>query len=213
MRRVLLAGLLVGALALPGCVLSPASRAPDSSNRRQPRVEDRATPRARQVAEAAMAQVGETVRYDPAYVEIPYPGGDVPRDRGVCTDVVVRAFREVGVDLQVAVHEDMRSDFSAYPRRWGLTHPDPNIDHRRVPNLQTFFTRKGKSLRVTDRGSDYQPGDVVTWKVNGRPHTGVVSTRRAPDGTRFCIAHNIGSGTRVEDALFRFRITGHYRYF
>lgn len=208
MRRTLPLLLLASTLALSGCGLGPAT-----SDRPRQRVEDHASPTARRVAEAAMAQARTTKRYDPKYVEIPYPGGDVPKDRGVCTDVVVRAFRSVGVDLQVAVHEDMASAFPEYPDRWGLAHPDPNIDHRRVPNLRTFFDRKGKALPVSDLGSDYQPGDVVTWDIGGRPHTGVVSTRRNADGTRFCIAHHYGGGVRVEDVLFRFPISGHYRFF
>ena len=176
-------------------------------------VADRATPTAHRVALAAEAQVGTTVTYDAAYVRIAYPGGDVPADRGACTDVAIRAFRSVGVDLQVAVHKDMTDAFGKYPHLWGLTKPDPNIDHRRVPNLQTFFERKKKALRVTKSGADYQPGDVVTWKVWGRPHTGVVSTRHAADGSHFLVVHNIGAGARVEDVLFAYEITGHYRYF
>lgn len=180
---------------------------------RVPMPEDRSTPEARRLAEAAMAQVGVTVAYDAAYVPLAYPNGDVPVETGVCTDVVVRAFRTMGVDLQVAVHEDMRSAFSAYPDRWGLRAPDKNIDHRRVPNLQTYFERQGFALPVTDDPADYQPGDVVTWTIRGRPHTGIVSTQPAPGGGRWCIVHNIGRGTRVEDRLFDFEINGHYRYY
>lgn len=175
--------------------------------------EDHATPKARKLAAAAQTQVGRTITYDPAYVQLDYPGGDVPIDRGVCTDVVVRAFREVGVDLQVKVHEDMTAHFGAYPRRWGLKKADSNIDHRRVPNLQTYFTRQGKSLPVTDDPKDYWPGDIVSSSVGRLPHIGIVSTVPAPDGSRYCVVHNIGSGTRVEDALFAYPITGHYRPF
>ncbi len=173
--------------------------------------EHRATAEALSLASAAESQVGKTLHYDPAYVKLDYPGGDVPLERGVCTDVVVRAMREVGIDLQAAVHEDMSADFGEYPRNWGLTRPDPNIDHRRVPNLRTYFQRTGKALSVSDRPEDYWPGDIVTWDVAGRPHIGIVSTIPAPDGRRYCITHNIGSGTRVEDRLFEFEITGHYR--
>jgi uncharacterized protein YijF (DUF1287 family) len=176
-------------------------------------VADRASEKAHRAAHAAEAQVGRTVRYDAAYVELAYPGGDVPADRGVCTDVVVRAFREVGVDLQVAVHEDMSRTFRAYPRLWKLDHPDASIDHRRVPNLQTYFTRKGKARAVTSSAEDYQPGDVVVWRVYGGLHMGMVSTRRSDDGQRFLVAHNMGAGTRVEDRLFEWRIVGHYRAF
>lgn len=178
-----------------------------------PRAVDRSSPRARALAEAAMAQVGVTTSYDPAYVIIPYPGGDVASSTGVCTDMVVRAFRAVGVDLQVRVHEDMGSAWDEYPRKWALSAPDSNIDHRRVPNLQRFFERAGWEQPVTGSGADYLPGDVVTWDVFGRPHTGIVSTKLAPDGTRWCIAHNIGRGAEIEDMLFEYEITGHYRPF
>lgn len=181
-------------------------------------VPDRATPKARRLAEAAATQVGRTTVYDAAYVVIDYPGGDVPIQRGVCTDVVIRAMRELGVDLQVAVHEDMSRAFAAYPRKWGLKRPDPSIDHRRVPNLMTFFERKGKALPVTTDPADYRPGDFVTWELPGLrlTHIGIVSTQRSPDGRRFMIVHNIGRGTQVEDVLFDpwvGQITGHYRWF
>jgi uncharacterized protein YijF (DUF1287 family) len=186
----------------------------ESSDRPSAAVADRATPKARALAQAAADQVGRTVTYDAAYVVLDYPGGDVPVDRGVCTDVVIRAMRDVGNDLQVAVHEDMTRASSAYPKRWRLKKPDPNIDHRRVPNLRVFFERSGKQLPVTTEPVDYQPGDIVTWELaGGLPHTGIVSTQRSADGRRFCIVHNIGGGTRIEDALFEFEITGHYRWF
>ena len=170
-----------------------------------------ATPEAYALVEAAVAQVGVTTRYDPSYVEIDYPGGDVPLQTGVCTDVVVRAFRSVGIDLQAAVHEDMVADFGAYPDRWGLGAPDPNIDHRRVPNLQTYFTRQHWELPVGTSGADYAPGDIVTWSVNGRAHIGIVSAEPVRQGTHYQIVHNIGRGARIEDVLFTFPITGHYR--
>ncbi len=167
----------------------------------------------RKVLENAHAQVGTTVLYDPAYVDLKYPGGDVPADRGVCTDVIIRAFRAVGIDLQQAVHEDMKAHFSAYPKNWGLSRPDTNIDHRRVPNLMTFFTRQGKSLPVTANAADYQPGDVVTWSIpGGLPHIGLVVTETAPDDpARHLMIHNIGAGARMEDVLFGFKVIGHYR--
>ena len=168
---------------------------------------------ARALATAAMGQVGKTTRYDPAYVTLRYPGGDVPVERGVCTDVVVRAFRELGVDLQKELHEDMRAHFEKYPRRWGLARPDPNIDHRRVQNLQTWLTRRGKALPVTKDGADYWPGDLVTMDVDGRAHIALISTTLAPGGKRFDLVHNIGGGTQVEDRLFEFPLTGHYRFF
>lgn len=165
-------------------------------------------PLAARVAAAARQQVGVTTSYDPAYVSLRYPGGDVPRDRGVCSDVVVRAFRAAGVDLQVAVHEDMAAHFRAYPHMWGLGHPDTNIDHRRVPNLMTFFTRRGKALALD---APFAPGDVVAWRLpNGLYHVGVVSpTRGARD---YQVVHNIGYGARDEDVLREWTIIGHYRW-
>jgi uncharacterized protein len=168
-------------------------------------------PDLQRIIQAAHAQVGVTISYDPSYVSIPFPGGDVPLDRGVCTDVIIRAYRSVGVDLQLLVNRDMRKTFPAYPRKWGLAKPDPNIDHRRVDNLAVFFTRNGQSLPVTKDASDYKPGDLVTWRLtDGRPHIGLVSDRSA-DG-RPLMVHNIGTGAKVEDVLFAFTITGHYRY-
>jgi uncharacterized protein len=162
---------------------------------------------------AAVAQTGHPVRYDGAYRRIPYPMGDVPAGIGVCTDVVIRAYRAVGVDLQQHVHEDMRAAFSAYPRAWGMARPDPNIDHRRVPNLQTFFRRRGTARPRSPNPSDYAPGDVVTWLLPGNlPHVGLVIDRRSADGARPLIVHNIGRGPEIEDSLFAFPITGHYRY-
>jgi uncharacterized protein YijF (DUF1287 family) len=162
---------------------------------------------------AALERTRHKVIYDPAYRVIAYPMGDVPAGTGVCTDEVIRAYRALGIDLQQLVHEDMKVSFSSYPRNWGLSRPDRNIDHRRVPNLQVFFTRHGKSLPVTGRGSDYAPGDLVTWDLGGNvPHIGMVTDRRSADGTRPLIVHNIGAGPTLEDMLFDYRITGHYRY-
>lgn len=164
---------------------------------------------------AAIERTNHSVRYVAAYVRIPYPGGDVPEDTGVCTDEIIRSYRAVGIDLQKEVHEDMLRDFGAYPskRFWGLAHPDSNVDHRRVPNLMTFFSRKGESLPVTTRAEDYAPGDLVTWDLGGNvPHIGIVVDRPGADG-RQMVVHNIGSGPKMEDVLFRWKITGHYRYF
>ncbi len=164
---------------------------------------------ARTVA-AARKQIGVTVSYDPEYRVLPYPGGDVPLNTGVCTDVVTRALREQGVDLQRAVHEDMKQHFAAYPHQWGLKAPDPNIDHRRVPNLMTYFNRQGWELPITGQGTDYHPGDVVTWNLGGAiTHIGVVSDTPGRAGPM--VIHNIGQGTREEDVLFGFKIIGHYR--
>jgi uncharacterized protein YijF (DUF1287 family) len=162
---------------------------------------------------AAVDQTTRPVRYDGAYRRIPYPMGDVPPDTGVCTDVVIRAYRAVGIDLQQRVHEDMRADFGAYPRAWGMAHPDPNIDHRRVPNLQTFFRRRGAALARSNEPASYQAGDLVTWMLPGNlPHIGVVIDRRSADGRRPLVVHNIGRGPEIEDALLKFPVTGHYRY-
>jgi uncharacterized protein YijF (DUF1287 family) len=165
---------------------------------------------------AAIERTHHSVRYDPAYVNIPYPGGDVPAGIGVCTDEVIRSYRAVGVDLQKEVHEDMLRSSSAYPHRlrWLSWHPDTNIDHRRVPNLMVFFSRKGESLRVTSRAEDYAPGDLVTWDLGGNvPHIGIVVDQKLRAGGRYMIVHNIGQGPRMEDVLFNWKITGHYRYF
>lgn len=170
-----------------------------------------ATPEAYALVRAALTQVGVTTSYDPSYVKIAYPNGDVPIETGVCTDVVVRAFRGVGVDLQQLVHEDMAANFELYPRRWNLTGPDPNIDHRRVPNLEVYFDRQGWRVPIAEEGSAYLPGDIVTWQVAKRPHIGIVSAEESPAGARYLVIHNIGQGTQVADDLFRFEITGHFR--
>jgi uncharacterized protein YijF (DUF1287 family) len=165
------------------------------------------------LADAAQQRTRAQVRYDPAYIRIPYPGGDVPADTGVCTDVVIRSYRSLGIDLQQSVHQDMRRHFSRYPQFWGLKQPDSNIDHRRVPNLRVFFTRQGQSLPVTEDPADYQPGDLVTWMLPGNlPHIGIVAAQRSTDGLRPLIIHNIGAGPQQEDRLFEFPINGHYRY-
>ena len=157
---------------------------------------------------AAHAQIGKTLAYDPAYTVLAYPGGDVPVERGVCSDVVIRAFRGTGLDLQKEIHDDMKRAFSAYPRNWDLKKPDANIDHRRVLNLMTFLKRRGKSLPVSQNAADYQPGDIVTCIVPPHlPHIMIVS-----DPARRLVIHNIGQGARAEDRLFEFELTGHYRW-
>lgn len=164
------------------------------------------------LAEQARTQIGVTVRYDPAYARLEYPGGDLPADRGVCTDVVVRAYRAFGVDLQQLVHEDMRAHFDAYPPLWGLRGPDRNIDHRRVPNLARYFERHGEALGEAGTDAAFLPGDLVTWRLpSGVPHIGIVSERRSASGTPL-IVHNIGAGTREEDVLRAFAITGQFRF-
>ncbi len=161
--------------------------------------------------EGAERQVGVTVIYDGSYRRLGYPGGDVPLERGVCTDVVVRAYRNAGIDLQVLVHEDLQRAFAAYPRLWGARRPDRNIDHRRVPNLATFFARHGEVLPVSREAADYRSGEIVTWRLaSGLPHVGIVSARR--EGGRPLVIHNIGAGTVFEDVLFANPVTGRFRY-
>lgn len=164
------------------------------------------------VAAGAELRATKAEVYDPAYVKLAYPGGDVADDRGVCTDTVIRAFRHAGVDLQVEVYEDMRASFSAYPKMWGLTKPDRNIDHRRVPNLETLFRRKGGARVISDKAGDYLPGDIVSWRLTGGglPHIGVVTRKKR--GGQPLIAHNIGAGTREEPCLFDWPMSGWFRF-
>jgi uncharacterized protein YijF (DUF1287 family) len=164
---------------------------------------------------AAAALENSGVTFDPRYRRIAYPLGDVPANTGVCADVVVRAYRGVGIDLQRRVHEDMQRDFSAYPKLWGLHRPDPNVDHRRVLNLATFFRRHGTVLRITRDPRDYKSGDLVTWNLNpggSTPHIGIVMPARTPDGQRPLVLHNMGQGQILQDILFAYTITGHFRY-
>lgn len=173
-----------------------------------------ASPQLRKLIEGAREQSGVTVNYDPAYVAISYPNGDVPIETGVCSDVLVRAFRKAGVDLQKEVHEDMLRAWSEYPKTWGASRPDTNIDHRRVLNLMKYFERKGKSVAITDQRDDYKPGDIVSWNLTtGVPHIGIVVNEWSNESNGYLIAHNIGSGAKIEDVLFNWKITGHYRYF
>jgi uncharacterized protein YijF (DUF1287 family) len=165
------------------------------------------------LAAAAEERATHVVTYDAAYLRIPYPMGDVPASQGVCSDEVVRAYRLLGIDLQRLVHEDMVRAFGVYPTRWGMKAPDANIDHRRVPNLATFFKRHGSSLTVSSDATDYKAGDIVAWALpDGRPHIGIVTEERTSDGARPLVLHNIGLGPHIEDMLFVFKITGHFRY-
>ena len=168
---------------------------------------------AQRLVAAARRQIGVTLRYDPAYTVLDFPNGDVDRVKGVCTDVVIRAFRDaLALDLQALVNADMRANFGAYPKNWGLGRPDRNIDHRRVPNLATFWRRQKAAVPVTSDAGDWRPGDIFTQMVGGRlPHTGIVSDRRDTTGTPLVI-HNIGGGAREEDALFAHPLTGHFRW-
>lgn len=175
------------------------------------RAQDTRQPFAERLSAAAMERLSHRVVYDPAYLRIPYPMGDVPATQGVCTDEIVRAYRTLGIDLQKLVHEDMKANFALYPKRWGLARPDTNIDHRRVPNLQVFLARKGQKLSVTRNGEDYKTGDIVTWMLPGSlPHIGIATAQRSADGKRPLIVHNIGRGPQLEDMLFSYPITGRY---
>ena len=166
------------------------------------------------LVDAAKSQIGKTIYYDGSYQRLTYPGGDVPLERGVCTDVLIRAFRTLGIDLQKLVHEDMKAAFGSYPKNWGLSRPDSNIDHRRVPNLMQFFKRSGKAVAISSSGSEYLGGDIVAWKLSsGVPHIGIVSDKSGGIRAVPLVIHNIGAGTRQENALFSFEIIGHYRYF
>jgi len=165
------------------------------------------------LADAALLLTRDRVQYDPSYFSISYPNGDVPADKGVCTDVVIRAYRKMGIDLQKQVHEDMKAHFTAYPKIWGLTRPDTNIDHRRVPNLMVFFSRFGETLPITAAAKDYVPGDIVCWNLGGAiTHIGIVSSKTSLFGKRPLIVHNIGAGQVLQDCLFDHKIIGHYRY-
>jgi uncharacterized protein len=194
-RRSVIAGLAVTALPM-GSVVAQTQRDP--------------FPWPDRLIAAARRQIGVTMLYDPAYSRMAYPGGDVPKERGVCTDVLIRAYREAfDVDLQRLVHEDMRMNFAVYPRKWGLVRPDANIDHRRVPNLQAFFTRKGQAFPDRTAPEDFAPGDIVSQMLPGNlPHIGIVSGQIA--GGRRMVIHNIGRGAREEDILAAYPITGRY---
>lgn len=165
------------------------------------------------LSDAALSLTRDKVTYDPAYYSIKYPNGDVAANKGVCTDVVIRAYRKLGIDLQKEVHEDMKKNFSKYPKKFGLKRPDTNIDHRRVPNLMVFFAKFGKSKSIENNPSLYVPGDIVTWLLPGNlTHIGIVVNKKSADGKRYLIVHNIGGGQVIEDCLFKFTITGHYQY-
>jgi uncharacterized protein YijF (DUF1287 family) len=190
------------------CMWSAAQARPDASASREAFT--------RRLVAAAIERTHHSVRYVSEYVHISYPGGDVPADTGVCTDEIIRSYRAVGVDLQKEVHEDMLRNFAAYPdrQRWHLGHTDPNIDHRRVPNLMVFFQRNGESLPITNRPTDYAPGDIVTWDLGrGILHIGIVVDQKTRWSGRYLVVHNIGEGPKMEDILFNWKITGHYRYF
>jgi len=179
----------------------------------QDTINDEVTAFRKQLSAVALEIIDPTIKYTPDYVSIAYPNGDVPPETGVCTDVIIRAYRKLGIDLQKEVHEDMKNSFEMYPKIWGLSRPDTNIDHRRVPNLETFFRRKGKELAVTQNADDYKTGAIVTWMINDKmPHIGIVTNKLSKDGKRRLIVHNVGGGQVLEDCLFKYRITGHFVY-
>jgi uncharacterized protein YijF (DUF1287 family) len=216
MRKTTLVLTLTALTLFAGCggsISNPLGSSPPPIER--PSLADIQPESVRHLLESAHDQVKVTTKYTQDYVVIPYPNGDLPSDTGACTDVVIRAFRKAGVDLQKEVHEDMSANFASYPQKWGLKSTDTNIDHRRVPNLQTFFVRKGKSLPVSNDADTYKPGDVVTWDLDGKgmTHTGLVSNDWNESKKRYLIIHNIGGGVHEEDRLFDWKITGHYRYF
>jgi len=162
---------------------------------------------------SALELTKQEVTYDPGYFSIDYPNGDIPSNKGVCTDVIIRAYRLIGIDLQKDVHEDMKANFDKYPKDWGLNKPDKNIDHRRVPNLMTLFERKGSVKPITNKPEDYSPGDIVCWNLGGSiTHIGIVVHIKSDDRSRYLIVHNIGAGQVIEDCLFDFKIIGHYGY-
>ncbi len=165
------------------------------------------------LSDATTELTKQKVVYDPTYFTITYPNGDVPSGKGVCTDVVIRAYRKLGIDLQKEVHEDMKANFQKYPKTWGLKQPDKNIDHRRVPNLMVFFTRYGQVKPITDKAEDYLPGNIVCWNLGGAvTHIGLVVNKKSADGKRNLIVHNIGGGQVLADCLFEYKIIGHYTY-
>jgi uncharacterized protein YijF (DUF1287 family) len=165
------------------------------------------------LSNAAIALTKNSVTYDPTYYKIPYPNGDVPANKGVCTDVVIRAYRMLGIDLQKLIHEDMAKNFSKYPQKWGRKTPDSNIDHRRVPNQMTFFSRFGETKTTATNPAEYTPGDIVAWDLgHGLTHIGIVIDKKSTDNKRYLIVHNIGNGQEISDCLFSFKIIGHYYY-
>ena len=165
------------------------------------------------LSDSTLELTKQKVIYDPSYFSISYPNGDIPSDRGVCTDVIIRAYRKVGIDLQKEIHEDIKLNFDKYPKNWGLTKPDKNIDHRRVPNLMFFFARKGEVKPISNESSDYLPGDIVCWNLGGGiTHIGIIVDEKSADGERNLIVHNIGGGQVLADCMFDYKIIGHYRY-
>ncbi len=170
---------------------------------------------AEKLSNAAIQIIDKEVVYTPDYVKLKYPNGDVPAKTGVCTDVIIRAYRKLNIDLQKEVHEDMLANFTKYPnlKKWGLKTTDKNIDHRRVPNLEVFFGRKGKTLSITQNANNYKTGEIVTWMIHDKlPHIGIITHLKSEDGKRNLIVHNIGGGQVLDDCLFSYTIVGHFQY-
>lgn len=164
------------------------------------------------LSEAAISIIDPSIAYDPTYYKLTYPNGDIPSNKGVCTDVIIRSYRKLGIDLQKKVHEDMVKNFSIYPKKWGLKKPDTNIDHRRVPNLEVFFTRSGKKLKISQNKNDYKTGEIITWMINNKlPHIGIITHKKSSNGNPL-IVHNVGGGQVLEDCLFNYAIVGHFKY-
>lgn len=219
MKTALVISVLMLALLAAACggtSFDPAHRSSvEQTSFDRPALPDLHPEPVRLLLESAREQLRVTTGYTQDYRVIAYPNGDLPPETGACTDVVIRALRRSGVDLQKEVHEDMAANFSSYPQKWGLSRTDTNIDHRRVPNLQTFFARRGKAVPISSDGSNYQPGDIVTWDLDGKgmTHIGLVSNKWNERNKRYLIIHNIGGGVQEEDRMFDWKITGHYRYF
>lgn len=219
MKKVFVLGVI--AIGLVNCKLEytpPSSYATEeietlAESNEIPQQETDLTEKQKKISDAALSIVDASIDYDPTYFSIDYPNGDVPADKGVCTDVVIRTYRKLGVDLQKLVHEDMKANFDLYPKTWGLSKPDTNIDHRRVPNLMVYFSRFGEEKSMTQNAEDYLPGDIVCWRLaNGMTHIGMVVDKKSRDGKRFKIVHNIAGGQVLEDVLFHYEIIGHYSF-
>ena len=215
MRIAVKALIFIIALMFSGCRQDQPFGTASTDIVPRPNLDSMASEPVRLVLANAQEQLSLTKGYTQDYFSLEYPNGDPPIETGACTDVVIRGFRAAGIDLQKEVHEDIKANFASYPNKWGLQRPDTNIDHRRVPNLQTFFIRRGKSIPVSSNADAYKPGDVVSWDLNGKgmTHIGIVSHLWNERSKRYLIIHNIGSGTKAEDRLFEWKITGHYRYF
>ena len=207
--------LVIIAFVLTSCVNNQSFNSTTNAENRTTEIERDSVPTNQnfedKLSDAAISLTKDKVQYDPAYLSLKYPNGDVPADKGVCTDVIIRAYRKLGIDLQKEVHEDMQDNFEAYPKNWHLRKTDTNIDHRRVPNLMTFFTRKGEKKTVTNDPENYHYGDIVTWDVSSNlPHVGILINQKSADKKRYLVVHNVGRGQEISDCLFAYTLTGHF---